>query len=132
MAKNLLEAFENKYMEENKRNFPNFKAGDTIIVKVKVLDGMNARVQNYQGLVIAVKNRGLGSSFVVRKESHGENVERNFLKYSPIIDGIELVKRGRVRRAKLYYMRELKGKAARIKEDTRKSVLKSAAKAAAK
>ncbi len=121
---NLLEAFESKYIETVKKDYPHFKAGDTIRVKVKVLDGATARIQNYEGLVIAVKNRGLGSSFVVRKESHGENVERNFLKYSPIIDGIELVKRGRVRRSKLYYMRNLKGKAARIKEDTRKRAIK--------
>ena len=95
--------------------FPKFIAGDTIKVHVKIIEGNTERVQVYEGLCIGRKNRGLGSSFTVRKISHGEGVERIFPLYSPKIANIELVKRGIVRRAKLYYMRNLRGKSARIK-----------------
>ncbi len=95
---------------------PNFAPGDTVIVQVKVKEGDRVRVQSYEGVVIAKKSRGLNSSFTVRKISHGVGVERVFQTYSPMIDGVELKRRGDVRRAKLYYMRGLSGKAARIKE----------------
>lgn len=113
---NLLGKFEQKYISGLARVIPKFKAGDTIKVRLKITEGATSRIQNFEGLVIRVKNRSLGSSFLVRKLSNGEGVERNFLTYSPNIDGIEVVKRGKVRRAKLYYMRHLSGKAARIKE----------------
>lgn len=114
---NLLGKFEQKYLSGLKREIPVFRAGDTIKVGVKIMDGAdNFRVQNFEGLVLRVKNRALGSSFSIRKLSNGEGVERNFLTYSPIIDSITVIKRGKVRRAKLYYMRKLQGKAARIKE----------------
>lgn len=113
---NLLGKFEQKYISELKREIPQFRAGDTIRVGVKIMEGANFRVQNFEGLVLRVKNRALGSSFSMKKLSNGEGVERNFLTYSPIIDSITVVKRGKVRRAKLYYMRKLQGKAARIKE----------------
>lgn len=95
---------------------PVFVPGDTIIVNVKIIEGMNERIQAFEGVCIARRNRGLHSSFVVRKISHGLGVERLFSIYSPRIDSITVVRKGVVRRAKLYYMRELKGKAARIKE----------------
>jgi len=99
-----------------KKLVPKFRAGDTIRVKVKVIDAATERFQTYEGVVIAKKNRGLTSSFVVRKVSHGEGVERRFLTYSPMVAKIEIVKHGIVRRAKLYYLRNLSGKAARITE----------------
>jgi large subunit ribosomal protein L19 len=95
---------------------PAFSAGDTVIVKVKVKEGNTERLQNFEGVVIAKRNRGLNSAFTVRKISHGEGVERVFQTYSKLIDSIEVKRRGSVRRAKLYYLRELRGKAARIKE----------------
>lgn len=100
---------------ENK-TIPNFRAGDVVSVSVRVIDGTTERLQTYEGVVIAKRNRGITSSFVVRKVSHGEGVERRFMTYSPIISKIQVVKRGVVRRAKLFYLRELSGKAARIKE----------------
>lgn len=102
-------------LTENKE-IPEFRAGDTVRVSVRVIDGANERLQAYEGVVIAKRNRGLTSSFVVRKISHGEGVERRFLTYSPIVAKIDVVKRGIVRRAKLFYLRNLSGKAARIKE----------------
>ncbi len=116
MSVNLLEAFEKKYITDLNKEMPTIKAGYTISVHLRIVEGAASRVQIFTGLVLRVKNRGLGSSFLIRKDSHGEGVERNFLKYSPMIEKIEIVKRGRVRRAKLYYMRTLKGKAARIRE----------------
>lgn len=113
---NLLNKFEQKYISGLQRQIPKFRAGDSIRVKVRILEGTNVRIQNFEGLVLRVKNRSLGSSFLVKKISNGESVERNFLTYSPIIEGIEVMKRGKVRRAKLYHMRKLTGKAARIKE----------------
>ncbi len=115
---NLLQKFEQKQIDKLLHNRPivSFKAGDTIKVHVKIIEGTNARTQIFEGLCIARKNRGLGSTFTVKKISNGEGVERVFLLYSTTISAIEVVKVGKVRRAKLYYMRKLSGKAARIKE----------------
>jgi len=112
---------------------PDFAPGDTVRVNVKVVEGNRERIQAYEGVVIARKNAGLNSSFTVRKMSYGEGVERVFPLYSPRIESVELVRRGKVRRAKLYYLRGRTGKAARIAERTRGVVrpLKGAAKAAA-
>jgi len=98
------------------KKVPAFEPGDTVIVQVKVKDGERERLQAFEGLVIAMKNRGLNSSFTVRKISHGEGVERTFQTHSPVIGGIEVKRKGDVRRAKLYYLRDLAGKAARIRE----------------
>ena len=98
------------------RKVPDFKPGDTVVVNVKVVEGDRERAQAYEGVVIAKSNRGLNSSFTVRKISHGEGVERVFQTYSPAISEIEIKRRGSVRRAKLYYLRDLSGKAARIEE----------------
>ena len=98
------------------RKVPEFNPGDTVIVQVKVKEGDRERAQAYEGVVIAKSNRGLNSSFTVRKVSHGEGVERVFQTYSPAISEIEVKRRGSVRRAKLYYLRDLSGKAARIEE----------------
>jgi large subunit ribosomal protein L19 len=98
------------------RPLPEFGPGDTVRVNVKVIEGTRERIQAFEGVVIARRNRGLNSSFTVRKISYGEGVERVFPLYSPRIDGIEVVRRGRVRRAKLYYLRGRTGKAARIGE----------------
>ena len=98
------------------RKLPDFNPGDTVVVQVKVVEGDRERVQAYEGVVIAKSNRGLNSSFTVRKISHGEGVERVFQTYSPAISDITVKRRGSVRRAKLYYLRELSGKAARIEE----------------
>ena len=98
------------------RQLPAFNPGDTVVVNVKVVEGDRERVQAYEGVVIARSNRGLNSSFTVRKISHGEGVERTFQAYSPTIADISVKRRGDVRRAKLYYLRDLSGKAARIEE----------------
>ena len=98
------------------RKIPKFGPGDTVIVQVKVKEGQRERLQAFEGIVIAVKNRGLNSSFTVRKISYGEGVERVFQTFSPSVDEIQVKRHGDVRRAKLYYMRDLRGKAARIKE----------------
>ena len=98
------------------RKVPDFNPGDTVIVQVKVKEGDRERAQAYEGVVIAKSNRGFNSSFTVRKISHGEGVERVFQTYSPAISEIEIKRRGSVRRAKLYYLRDLSGKAARIEE----------------
>jgi large subunit ribosomal protein L19 len=107
-----------------KRAIPDFRPGDTLKVGVKVVEGERTRVQNYEGVCIARANRGMGSSFTVRKISFGEGVERVFPLYSPNIDSIEVVRKGAVRRAKLYYLRGRRGKSARIAErrDTRGDV----------
>jgi len=102
--------------EEMTKEIPAFRAGDTVIVQIKVKEGTRERLQAFEGLVIAKRNRGFNSAFTVRKISHGEGVERTFQTYSPLIEGISIKRRGVVRRAKLYYMRNLRGKAARIKE----------------
>ena len=98
------------------KEIPEFSPGDDIVVQVRVKEGERERLQAFEGVVIALKNRGVNSSFTVRKISHGEGVERVFQTHSPLIASIELKRRGRVRRSKLYYLRELSGKAARIKE----------------
>jgi len=102
--------------EQINREVPDFRPGDTVVVQVKVKEGQRERLQAFEGVVIGRRNRGLNSSFTVRKISHGEGVERVFQTYSPSIDQIEIKRRGDVRRAKLYYLRDLRGKAARIKE----------------
>ena len=102
--------------EQMNREVPEFGAGDTVVVQVKVKEGNRERLQAYEGIVIAKRNRGMNSSFTVRKISHGEGVERVFQTYSKSIDTIEVKRRGAVRRAKLYYLRDCQGKSARIKE----------------
>lgn len=102
--------------EQLKKDVPVFGPGDTVVVDVKVIEGSRERVQAFEGVVIAKRNRGLNSSFTVRKISHGEGVERVFQTHSPIVKDIKVKRRGDVRRAKLYYLRGLQGKAARIKE----------------
>ena len=98
------------------RKVPDFKPGDTVVVQVKVVEGDRERVQAYEGVVIAKRNRGVNSSFVVRKISSGEGVERTFQTYSPLIASVEVKRKGDVRRAKLYYLRGRSGKSARIRE----------------
>lgn len=115
---NVIKQYEKEQIEKltEKKEVPEFRAGDTVRVSVRVIDGATERLQAYEGVVIAKRNKGLTSSFVVRKVSHGEGVERRFLTYSPIVAKIDVVKRGVVRRAKLFYLRDLSGKAARIPE----------------
>lgn len=116
---NLLDKFEAQQIEEvtKVRTLPNFRSGDTVKVYAKVVEGSNERTQIFEGVVIRKKNRGLSSTFAVKKISNGEAVERLFMLHSPRVEKVEIVKRGVVRRAKLYYMRTLQGKAARIKEN---------------
>ena len=102
--------------EQMTKEIPAFAPGDTIVVQVKVKEGERERLQAFEGVVIAKRNRGLNSSFTVRKISHGEGVERVFQTYSPVVNEIKVKRRGDVRRAKLYYLRERSGKSARIKE----------------
>jgi len=102
--------------EQLKKDIPAFAPGDTVVVQVKVKEGDKVRLQAYEGVVIAKRNRGLHSSFTVRKISNGEGVERVFQTHSPLVDSITLKRRGAVRRAKLYYLRDRSGKAARIRE----------------
>jgi large subunit ribosomal protein L19 len=109
----LIEAIEQEQMN---KEMPEFSPGDTVIVQVKVKEGTRERLQAFEGVVIAKRNRGLNSSFTVRKISHGEGVERVFQTYSPVVDSLKVKRRGDVRRAKLYYLRGRTGKAARIKE----------------
>jgi large subunit ribosomal protein L19 len=111
----LIQALETEMMQSTKA-MPAFQPGDTVIVQVKVKEGERSRVQSFEGVVIALRNRGYNSGFTVRRISHGVGVERTFLRYSPAIESVELKRRGHVRRAKPYYLRELSGKAARIKE----------------
>jgi large subunit ribosomal protein L19 len=110
---NIIEALEKEQMG---REVPDFAPGDTVVVQVKVKEGTRERLQAFEGVVIAIRNRGLNSAFTVRKISHGEGVERVFQTYSPLVDSIQVKRRGDVRRAKLYYLRGRTGKAARIKE----------------
>ena len=102
--------------EQMEKDLPEFGPGDTVVVQVKVKEGNRERLQAFEGVVLAKRNRGLNSAFTVRKISHGVGVERTFQTYSPLVDSIEVKRRGDVRQAKLYYLRELSGKAARIKE----------------
>ena len=113
---NIIATIEKEEIERLGRKIPVFAPGDTVIVNVSVVEGERKRVQAYEGVVIAKRNRGLNSSFIVRKISSGEGVERTFQTYSPLIANIEVKRRGDVRRAKLYFLRERSGKSARIKE----------------
>ena len=117
---NTLEKFEAKQLADRTAatDVPEFGAGDTVRVNVRVVEGTRERVQAYEGVCIARKNAGINSSFTVRKISYGEGVERVFPLYSPRLDSIEVVRKGKVRRAKLYYLRGLRGKRARISERT--------------
>ncbi len=112
---NLIKTIEKEQMQL-KKDIPDFRAGDTVVVKIKVKEGARERLQAFEGVVIARRNREFNSSFTVRKISHGEGVERVFALYSPLIADIEIKRRGDVRKAKLYHLRALRGKAARIKE----------------
>ena len=109
----IIDAIESEQMG---KEIPKFSPGDTVVVQVQVKEGTRERLQAFEGVVIAKRNRGLNSSFTVRKISHGEGVERVFQTYSPVVDSITVKRRGDVRRAKLYYLRGRTGKAARIKE----------------
>jgi large subunit ribosomal protein L19 len=113
---NVISILEQEEMKRLKKKLPEFAAGDTVVVEVKVREGNRERLQAFEGTVIAKRNRGLNSSFVVRKISSGEGVERTFQTYSPRLAKIEVKRRGDVRRAKLYYLRARSGKAARIRE----------------
>jgi large subunit ribosomal protein L19 len=113
---NLIETLEQEEIARLNKTFPSFAPGDTVIVSINVVEGTRKRVQAYEGVVIAKRNRGFNSGFTVRKISSGEGVERTFQLYSPLIASIEVKRRGDVRRAKLYYLRQRSGKSARIKE----------------
>ena len=113
---NLIQKLEQEEIARIGKKIPDFVPGDTVIVSVKVVEGERKRVQAFEGVVVAKKNRGINSSFIVRKISSGEGVERTFQTHSPIIASIEIKRRGDVSRAKLYYLRERSGKSARIKE----------------
>jgi len=115
MTHRTIQVLETEYMKDAKK-LPDFEPGDTVIVQVKVQEGERARLQSYEGVVIAKRNRGYHSAFTVRKISHGVGVERVFQTYSKSVESVEVKRRGHVRRAKLYYMRDLSGRAARIKE----------------
>lgn len=114
MSNQIIQELEAQWMSG--KNIPAFAPGDTVVVQVKVKEGNRERLQAYEGVVIAKRNRGYNSSFTVRKMSHGEGVERVFQTYSPQVQDIQVKRRGDVRRAKLYYLRDRSGKAARIKE----------------
>jgi len=114
----LIRTIEQEEIRRMKRDIPDFAPGDTVIVNVNVVEGERKRSQAFEGMVIAKRNRGLNSSFIVRKISSGEGVERTFQTYSPLIASIEVKRKGAVRRAKLYYLRKLSGKGARIRERT--------------
>lgn len=125
----LLQDFETAQIS---RKLPDFGPGDTVVVNVKVKEGNRERIQAYEGVVIAKRNRGLNSAFTVRKMSHGTGVERVFQAHSPVIDSVEVKRRGKVRGAKLYFLRGLEGKAARIQEDLAASAKDAAKRDAAK
>ena len=113
---NLIRKLEQEEIKRLNKTVPDFSPGDTVIVNVNVVEGERKRAQAFEGVVIAKRNRGIGSSFTVRKISSGEGVERTFQTHSPSISEVEVKRRGSVRRAKLYYLRDLSGKAARIEE----------------
>jgi large subunit ribosomal protein L19 len=115
---NLIQTLEQEEIKRLARSIPDFSPGDTVVVSVNVVEGERKRVQAFEGMVIAKKSRGLNSSFIVRKISSGEGVERTFQTYSPLIASIEVKRKGAVRRAKLYYLRQRSGKSARIRERT--------------
>ena len=114
----LIRTLEQEELKRLKKEVPDFSPGDTVVVNVNVVEGERKRLQAFEGMVIAKRNRGLNSSFIVRKVSSGEGVERTFQTYSPLIASIELKRKGDVRRAKLYYLRARSGKSARIRERT--------------
>ena len=128
---NLIQTLEQEEIARLGKTIPAFAPGDTVIVSVNVIEGTRKRLQAYEGVVIARRNRGLNSNFIVRKISNGEGVERTFPLYSPLIAKIEVKRRGDVRRAKLYYLRDRSGKSARIKEKLPQRVNKAAAPVAA-
>ncbi len=113
---NLIDQLESEEISRLNKEIPEFSPGDTVVVNVNVVEGERKRAQAYEGVVIAKRNRGLNSAFIVRKISSGEGVERTFQTYSPLIASIEVKRRGDVRRAKLYYLRERSGRSARIRE----------------
>ena len=115
---NLIQKIEQEEIKRLAKSVPDFSPGDTVVVNVNVVEGERKRVQAFEGMVIARRNRGLNSSFIVRKISSGEGVERTFQTYSPLIASIEVKRKGDVRRAKLYYLRARSGKSARIREKT--------------
>jgi large subunit ribosomal protein L19 len=115
---NLIQKLEQEEIQRMKKTVPDFSPGDTVLVNVNVVEGERKRVQAFEGMVIAKRNKGLNSSFIVRKVSSGEGVERTFQTYSPLIASIEVKRKGDVRRAKLYYLRARSGKSARIRERT--------------
>src|SRR5438034_11204757 len=115
---NIIDTLEKEEIARLGKTLPEFSPGDTVVVSVSVVEGERKRVQAFEGVVIAKRNRGLNSSFVVRKISSGEGVERTFQTYSPLIASIEVKRKGDVRRAKLYYLRARSGKSARIREKT--------------
>jgi large subunit ribosomal protein L19 len=115
---NLIQTIEQEEIKRLAKTIPDFSPGDTVVVNVNVVEGERKRVQAFEGMVIAKRNRGVNSSFIVRKISSGEGVERTFQTYSPLIASIELKRKGDVRRAKLYYLRGRSGKSARIRERT--------------
>ena len=113
---NLIQKLEQEEMQRTKKSIPDFAPGDTVVVRVNVVEGDKKREQAFEGVVIARRNRGLRSAFIVRKISSGEGVERTFQTFSPLIAAIEVKRKGEVRRSKLYYLRERSGKGARIRE----------------
>ena len=115
---NVLDEFNRSQIDLLSKNIPDFRSGDTLKVSIRIVDGVNERVQVFEGVCIKIRNRSLHSSFTLRKVSHGESVELQIFFYSPLLQSVEVVRFGKVRRAKLYYMRKLFGKAARIKERT--------------
>ncbi|KJR43400.1 50S ribosomal protein L19 [Candidatus Magnetoovum chiemensis] len=127
LSMNLIQQLEQEEIARLAKEIPEFAPGDTVIVSVRVIEGTRSRLQAYEGVVIARRNRGLNSSFIVRKISSGEGVERTFQLYSPSIEKIEVKRRGDVRRAKLYYLRDRSGKSARIKEKLPNRVNKQSA-----
>ena len=124
---NLIQKLEQEEMQRMKKSIPEFSPGDTVAVRVNVVEGDKKREQTFEGVVIAKRNRGLRSAFIVRKISSGEGVERTFQTYSPLIAGIEVKRKGEVRRSKLYYLRERSGKGARIREKLGERLVESAA-----
>jgi large subunit ribosomal protein L19 len=132
MKMNIIQELEREQAEKiaAKRQVPDFAPGDTVVVAVRVKEGERSRIQNYEGVVIARSGSGLNENFTVRKISYGEGVERVFPVYSPLVDGIKVVRRGKVRRAKLYYLRGRTGKSARIAERMRGVGVESASAAA--
>jgi large subunit ribosomal protein L19 len=115
---NLIQKLEQEEIKRLGKTVPDFSPGDTVVVNVNVVEGERKRAQAFEGVVIAKKNRGIGSSFTVRKISSGEGVERTFQTYSPLIASVEVKRKGEVRRSKLYYLRQRSGKSARIREKT--------------